>query len=311
MPSLRTYRQRVAYELGGFYAGAAGATSTTAALVDTTWPIFSSLVRSEAYRDWWLYRPDAANASDRERLVKTYAPLTGTLSVDRAYTAAPAADEVYELHAVVQPSRINALINQALRRLLVPVEFDVVASNEDARRICLSTGQAWLTNPEWVCQAGYLTYEDYAEGRDEHDPFRYRPIRGSAAQDSAGAVYLEHPGRSFTVDTDGVEPDESDRVYLRAMKPAYHHCCAAGGTLGDQDGLTLDTDVALPDEEWVTAATMVEAWRQLGQVLDATANAKLAHNRQEAASWLSYETMRHYHEWPRTLRAVARFGPAR
>lgn len=296
MPTLRTYRRRVAYELGPFFHSTVTG-GTTSTLVDSKWPLYSTIVQTETYQDWWVYRPDAATSTDKERTVKTYAPLTGTLNVDHAYTVAPASGEVYELHPTVQPSKINENINQGLKRLLIPIEFTFTPT-DDAIRHSLATPASWLTNTEWVRQLGYLTTTEVAEGRGENDPY-IRGLRGEVTSDGA-TVYIEHRGHTF---------DGTETVYVRAMKPAYNQCRVSAGTWGAQSGLTLETDEAVPTEEWVASAALVEIWRTLSQVLEAASNSKLLLNRQECAQWLSAETVKNYKEWPKTFRRLVAFGP--
>jgi hypothetical protein len=66
-----------------------------------------------------------------------------------------------------------------------------------------------------------------------------------------------------------------DLIYLRVLKRAFDHCCAAGGEFGDQQGLFLDTDQAPALRGWVAAAALVAGWRQLGHLLEPAANQRL------------------------------------
>lgn len=296
MPTLRTYRRRAAEEIGPFHHGTAAATSTTSALIDTTWPVTSAISQDDLYTDHFLFRPDAAASSDKVRVVKTYNPTTGTLTPDTAWTNAPSEGEVYELHGVIEPLALHARINDALKECFLVVEVTGTPIDQSQRH-GLTTIASWLTDLQWVRQAGYLTT---SEDRNEVDPFR-RVVYGSPVKDG-NEVYLSHPGRIFS---------SNQVLHIKLLKPAYFHCKASGGSFGDQSGLSAETDEAEPVEEWVAASTLREAWRKHMRVLAASGHEGLLRDRAEAEAWYRDQTRRHFSPPPMTFRPIVGWGPVR
>ena len=204
-----------------------------------TWPFRSSLARTQAYQDWFVFRPAAAATGDKTRFVKLYTPSTGKADVDNTYTNAIANGEAYELHQAVEPyTDIRQMVNTvlALPDCKVVRELSFVPASNTATRHSLTSAAAWLTDPDWVYQVGSLTT---TLPRSDNDPFR-TPIRGRAFKD-AGTVYLSGFSRATT-----------ETVYVTAVAPAYVLCRASGGAFGDQSGLSAtETDEAIPDESWI------------------------------------------------------------
>ena len=298
MPTLTQYRQYAAREMGSFFAGAAAEGSTTSVLTDTAWPIKSSLNQNTLWTDKFLLRPTAAAASDKVRVVKEYDSATGQLTPDTPWTNAPAEGEAYELHGHLEPlTQMTDLINQALKHCMLVVEFSF-APTADAQRHSLAASAPWLIDPRWVRQVGYLAA---SEDRAEVDPFR-RSVRGEAVRDGS-AVYLTHRGRTFTT---------TDTVHVRAIKPAYHHCAAAGTpTVFTQDGLSAEGDVAVPDTEWVAMGVIALAWERLGSAIDPSADQRAQRVQARAAARFDHLTSSFFRLPPLTLRPIQHWGPVR
>jgi hypothetical protein len=285
MPTLTQFRQQAAKEIGRYEEGTAVTGSSTTTLVDTAWPIKSSLNQDDLYTDYFIYRPNAAAESDKVRIVNTYTPSSGWLVADRAWlTAAYSAGvgEAYELHGTIEPhTDLKELINAALKRCLIVSEFTITPVTDQIRH-SLTTAAPWFTDPNWMLSVGYTKTTD---DRDEVDPYA-APVRGEVVQDGA-TYYLAHRGRTFSA--------SDDLIYVQSLKPAYYHCRASGGAYGSQSGLSLESDECPVAVEWVAAGTLVETWRRFGHLLEAAANQKLLRDRQEAAAWftrLSYENIR-------------------
>lgn len=296
MPTLLAYRQYIARELGGFLASTAG-TSTTVTLVDTAWPISSTLSQDDYYTDYYLYRPNALLATDRTRLVKTYTPSTGTLTPDTAWTNAPTG-EAYELHGVLSPAESLDAINAALKRTMIRTEI-IGTTIAQVSRHSLATIAPWLSDPLWVRQVGWLAATD---DRNKIDPYT-RVVRGQAIEDdsaSTAGVAIEHPGQYW---------NGTEIMYLRIVKRGYDHCRATGSVFGTQSGLALDTDEAPINLEWLGAAALVEIWRRNSQVLETSSRARMVPNLQDAAARFSYLTHLNFEPWPLTLIPLAVGGP--
>lgn len=71
-------------------------------------------------------------------------------------------------------------------------------------------------------------------------------------------------------------------LYLRGLFPAYGLCRPAGGSFGDQSGLTLDTDETIPDAQWVVAGALKEAWTSAPHIMEQIAESHRVSNLQQA-----------------------------
>jgi hypothetical protein len=139
------------------------------------------------------------------------------------------------------------IINQALKRIFVIVEFTVTPTDNQTRH-SLASAASWLVIPDWVYQVGVMSA---TQDRNQLDPYETSRVRGYP-DELGGVVYLNHPNRSFS--------STADLLYVKAIRPAYTFCRASGGTYGDQSGLTLETDECVPVTEWVAAVAALEAW---------------------------------------------------
>jgi len=302
MPTLTNYRRRFARLAGEYQSGTATSGSTTGLLEATAWPFKSNLSKATWLKDMYLYRAAAAATGDLVRQIITYAPATGKMTPDQTYTNAAysgSTGEAFEIHGVIEPhTALRDILNEALKRIPVEVEFTFSPGTATATRHSLASAASWLTNPLHIYQVGYLTS---GEARADNDPFR-RTVRGEAFKDGA-TVYLT--GFSF---------DTSVTVYVKARKPAYDHCRASsGGTFGDRAGLDAEAHEAVPDEEWVAMAMLVEAWDRFSQTMRETADQrgqKDFRDQAEAAARLSTLTNENWAEPVRIFRPrPIAFGP--
>lgn len=299
MATLTTYRRALAPLLGPYYQGTAG-TSTTSALVCTGWPFMSTLSQDDLFTDLFVFRPAAAAAADKARVVASYTPSSGTLTPDGTWTNAPTG-EVFELHGAAPPvgdgtTDLHALLNEALKEIPLAVEFTFTTASNQAQRHSLASAASWLTEDTWVYQVGYLTA---SESRANVDPFRGRRLRARAHKEG-GTVYLE----GFSVST-------ADTVYVLALKPAYSHCKASGGTFGDQSGLSAETDEAVPETEWVVAAARAKVWERLGTVLSPGDAGRARDEYGKAIADFRGLTAKYWQAPERTLRPVVAWGGGR
>lgn len=300
MPTLKEYRQAIADELKSFAEGTATSGSTPSMLECAAWPIKSAIDRADEYKDRYLLRPEAVAAADRVRLVKDYDPANGHLTPDLVWANSPYADgegEPFELHGIVEPyTEMRKIINRVLKYCPLVVEFTGTPT-ADKTRHALTTAAPWLKKPAQVRQVGYLAS---GEDRNKVNPFD-RIVRGVTAIDG-NTVILDHPTHTFAA---------TETLYVLAVKPAYFHCRASGGAWGEQSGLALDTDEAMPTEEWVTAGALIEVWRQYGHLLEQQANTRLIRDRAEAAAWFESETYDNVPVPAMTFRPHYAWGPTR
>jgi hypothetical protein len=100
-----------------------------------------------------------------------------------------------------------------------------------------------------------------------------------------GGTYGLARGLSSTTPADhpsGTALVAPPRLLLYGLFPAYHLCRPSGGSYGAQSGLTLDTDEAIPDPQWVTAGALKEAWVTAPQTMEALAERGRIENLQQA-----------------------------
>ncbi|MDQ1307660.1 MAG: hypothetical protein QG671_3493 [Actinomycetota bacterium] len=269
MPTLTTYRQAAAKLIGPYRSGTATSGSNTTVLEDTSWPVKSSLSQDDLFVDKFLYRPSATDA-DKTRVVATYTPASGYLYPDNGWSVAPYAGgvgESYEIHGLIEPGVLHECINEALKRIPLVIEVTLTPASNLYTRQSLATYSAWLTEEWQVRKVGVLP-----QGSTDREQYKPVPRRGRVVRDGS-TLYLE--AGSF---------ETTDTVYLTCVKAAYYHCKPSAGTWGDQSGLALNTDQAMPVAEWVAYGTLCEVWLRYGQLLDQTANQRMIRDQAAAAA---------------------------
>lgn len=263
--------------LGAFKSGTATAGSTQQYLEDTV-KLRTSLALDDGYNEWFMLRPDAAAPGDVLRLVEKWDVVNGWLYPDFpegvGWTNPPyvgSTGELYELHGPwfdpvdEQPFFLNA----ALKMIKVPAEI-AFAATADVIRQNLATALPWLDNADDIFEVGYL---GNAENQNVTDPFSARRLLRGSVTGASGAFYL-NTQRAFAA---------GEVLYVRCLAPAYAVCRAgSSGPFVKTDGLTADANEAIPNEQWIVAGAMVEAWSSAGNVLEAAAAKNRVTNLQTA-----------------------------
>jgi len=288
IPSLRSFRRCAAPLLGVFETGVCdvGADATTGQLACTSAlgsgaRFKSSVLPASYFRGKWLHRPDAVNrgpapaADDRDRLIASYTPADGFLTPDDAWAAAPDG-EVFEITSLFSGADLNALVNEALKRLWVVVEVTLSSPiSSNVRLHDLTTDCPFLTNPRWIYQVGHLESTEDRVGTTTlayTNPFD-RPQTGRAYS-RLGRVVLEGPSWTTT-----------QTPYVLLVAPADALCTPTGGDFGDQTGLALEDDEAPVDERWLAWRVILEAADRLDYFeKTASATQEALRSRQMAAT---------------------------
>ena len=338
MPNLAAYRSAVSVEAGPYigpdsYEVRAMGGSDLTKLVCHAYPIESGIPQQDALIDRPLYRPQAVQPLDRHRYVQTYTPSTGTLVPDLPWALPPIADpgagtmyqdleaftygemetlvyqdlentglagfgERFEVLGPFDVPTTHRLINDGLKQCWLVVEVVCVPSTNTSRHD-LSVVAPWLQDPTDVLQVGALTTND---DRNLNDPYA-SIVRGQVDRDG-GALYFNTGSRTFNGD---------ELLYIRCLKRAYDHCRASGGVFGEQSGLSLETDEAPCERDWVASAALVIAWRRFAHLLEPQANQRLIRDQAAAAAWFTDRCREHFTApLPgRTLRRRRYFGPPR
>lgn len=297
MASLTTYRRTLAPLLGEMEVGAADAGASIAVLGCATALQSGARVRSTVlpasyFRGKWLHRPNAAQAGDRDRLIATYDPINGYLYPDEPWTLSPGG-EAFEILSLFSGADLNALVNTALKRLFVRRDLTFSPAHQNVRRHQLNAAAPWLQTAAWVYQLGHLQTNESRDGTvslPATDPYR-RTVRGEV-EDRAGEVWVVGPSWQAT-----------DTVYALCACRAYDLCRPAAGTYGSQSGLSLETDEAPVDAEWLAWAAISGPMADRLAHLEATdqANQRALQARQMAASRFSLLTREHLRVPDRTL----------
>lgn len=148
--SLRTLRLEAAREGGiGQEGTATGGTALT--LID---PLLADSAQDEHYLEGaWIYRPDAAEATDRVRRVAQsgYDVASTTLTVSRAWTNNPANGEVYHVFGLYPPTDMPGAAwswDRAVRQGLEAVAFETT--------IDLGVGDGVTTRWDWSPYAAFV-----------------------------------------------------------------------------------------------------------------------------------------------------------
>lgn len=305
--------------------------STTTKLVCSAYPIRSGITQNDLLTERPLYRPHATREEDKHRYIQTYDPPTGTLTPDLAWTISPIAapgatvyenleaytynglemflyqelenlgatgiGERFEVLGPFDVPTIHQLINDGLKQCWMVVEVACLPTPGASRHDLSELVAPWLQDVNHIRQAGVLVYY---EDRNVVDPFQ-RIVYGTIERDG-GDFYFNSHGRTF---------NETEILYFRCYKRAYDHCRMAGGVFGDQSGLSIETDEAPIERDWLASSALTIAWRRFGHILEPIANQRLIRDQVNAAAWFTDRSRQHFTAVAPTLtfRPMRRFGP--
>jgi hypothetical protein len=304
--------------------------SSTTKLVCSVYPIKSGLAQNELLVERPLYRPNAIDPHDRHRYVLTYDPLTGTITPDLPWAYPPIAPpggsnysfleaytynelemfhyedlenlgltglgERFEILGPFDVPTLHQLVNDGLKQCWMVIEAPCLPT-PGASRHSLEVVAPWLQDVNHIRQAGVLSA---GEDRNQNDPF-IRTVHGQ----------IERDGGEFFFNTNGRTFNDGDVLYLRCYKRAYDHCRAAGGTFGEQRGLTLETDEGPIEREWLAASALTVGWRRFAHILEPQANQRLIKDQMTTAAWFADRSRQHFTAVAPTVtfRPSRQFGP--
>lgn len=335
MATLAEYRRAVAVESGPYigpesYDVRATSGSDTTKLVCSNYPIKSGIAQDDLLTERPLYRPDAPQVHDRYRYVLSYDPPTGTITPDLEWIMPPIAPpggssymfleaftygglelmlyedledlgvsglgERFEILGPFDVPTLHQLVNDGLKQCWMVVEVACLPT-PGASRHSMAAIAPWLQDTNHVRQAGYLSN---GIDRNQDDPFN-NPVYGTVERDG-GDFYFNTGSRTF---------NDNDVIYLRCYKRAYDHCRASGGVYGEQSGLSLETDEAPIERDWLASSALTVGWRRFGHLLEAGANQRLIRDQTAAAAWFADRSRQHFTVVAPTLtfKPLRRFGP--
>jgi hypothetical protein len=336
VPSLAEYRRNLAVESGPYigpesYDVRATSGSDVSMLICSNYPIKSGIAQNDLLIDRPLYRPNATQEHDRHRYVMTYDPPTGTVTPDLPWSMPPIAPpggssyefleaftyaemelmfyedledlglgglgEAFEILGPFDVPTLHQLINDGLKQCWLVVDVSCSAQAGIVRHD-LGLIAPWLQDANHIRQAGMLPV---GHSPYEDDPFD-NPVFGMVERD--GGTFIFNTGtRTF---------NEGDTIYLRCYKRAYDHCRMAGGTYGDQSGLSGETDEAPIERDWLASSALTVGWRRFGHILEPGANQRLIRDQATAAAWFADRSRQHFTavQPSLTFKPARRFGPA-
>jgi hypothetical protein len=227
----------------------------------------------------------------------TYAGLELMLYEDLEELGVTGLGERFEILGPFDVPTLHQLVNDGLKQCWMVVEVACVPT-PGAVRHNLSVVAPWIQDANHVRQAGVLRADT---DRNQDDPFD-NLVYGAVERDG-GDFYFNTGVRSF---------NDGDIIYLRCYKRAYDHCRTSGGVYGEQSGLSLETDEAPIERDWLASSALTVGWRRFGHLLEPAANQRLIRDQAAASAWFADRSRQHFTAVAPTLtlRMARRFGPA-
>lgn len=222
-------------------------------------------------------------AADRVRLVRDYAPNTGTLTPDRVWAHAPVDGEVFELHHLHPQRQLRPAVLSGLRRCYL-VERLVLSLPTTGAERDLTALAGWIKEPAQV-------YEVYVTG--------------------AGETALPAPAHWWRATADGdrvrlaIWPDPyPGTLVLSCRRPADSLVNGLESTTGP----TLDADAVGVALDYAASAGHVECWRRWRVELTAASGDGAQAGQQEAAVEFTLQARRHFKPPLRRVMLAQPFG---
>lgn len=245
----------------GFKAAATG--GTTASLVDSA--LVDQGVDTDFMEGAWLYRPDAATASDKCRRVSRsgFTVATGALTV-RTYTAAPVASEEYQSYVLMPPIDQPGIayswdraVRQGLARCLFLDQVDLGPGNATAMAFSLAPHLDAIAAPR-ISRVLLRTTDTNSVTHDQD---------------------MKRQGYDWWMEGNG---PESLSVRLN-VTPGTTETVIVEAYVRD-DALYIDTDATRAPYELAVRAIVAEAFRMMDALEPGKYAGELAHAEQEFLS---------------------------
>lgn len=212
---------------------------------------------------------------DRQRLVKTYEPSTGTLTPDRGWQMAPATEEVLELHLLDPEHELRHAARQGLQRCFFDDRVQVTLTAMSAERN-LTAVAPWITSTRQVLEVEFVTTNQAL----------YLPAAVHWWQPfmKAGVVWLKG------------SPDPFPNTLLVTARRTHFSWVNGVDSSG---GPTLDNDVLAMELAYAASAGHIEAWRCARQRLYPVSQTGITHTMEQAAADFTRVSADHYQsEYP-------------
>jgi hypothetical protein len=158
MPTLNEVVLEAAQRCGAGFASTCSALGTTTTLIDAS--AMDQGTDANFASGGWIYRPDAADATDYVRRITSegFDPDTGTWTVTRAWTNAPADDEVYQVYSIIPPigqpgisESWKRLVNRGLSATWFEDQIPIGSGDGSSiRRFPITDETGWVPNEQHV-----------------------------------------------------------------------------------------------------------------------------------------------------------------
>lgn len=148
-------RAAAAREANAGWTGSCSTTGTTTTLIDVM--LTDTGVSAEYGQGLWIYRPNATLSTDRQRRVAQggFSPATGTFTVTRAWTNAPASGETYQVFAYYPPTdnagtpiSWDRIIRRALREAPFVQQVNLGQGAPPVHRFSLNAYASFVREPD-------------------------------------------------------------------------------------------------------------------------------------------------------------------
>lgn len=249
-PTVLDIRQRFADRIGPFYASTATG-GTVSTLLEARSPILSTIRSTRDLDGYYLMRPAAAT-NDKYRRVASYVPTTGTITPDNTYGVAPVNTEAYELHGIIDPSKMNTLINRALTRVPVMARrnYTWVLGNQ------VFSMQANAALPVGFGREDVIYQIGWTPAGSVSDP-SWNPWEHLVSFEILNVQF--NPGYAGPDIIFSQKFNDGDILSFLFQTTANHYINATYSS-GTTD-VTLDADVVVADLDLIVASCLVQAWK--------------------------------------------------
>lgn len=182
---------------------------------------------------------------DRVRMVDTYTPVLGLLSVDRAYTVTPVENEWIELMAFNPDEELRPAVLEGLERCYFWDSIDISGTNR-LTSINLTTLAPWLKGRGQVGGVEFALVNSIIP---------MQPVQGYKLYPQGSSLYLDAPRGSVGT------------YRIRALRPVSTYVNEQLSRTGPND----DWDIVQVDKEYAVRAGHVSLWIRKPELLTSLA----------------------------------------
>lgn len=214
------------------------------------------------------------SADDRQRMVKTYTPATGELTVDQPWATAPIANEYFELHSLDPTYELRFAVQKGLERCFFVDRYPLTLTslaNERQLTGAVSNPLTWLTAEDQIFELDHgLVGNTYIAPRVVH---------WFKAFTRAGDIWISTYPDPF--------PDTLHVIHRRAVSSFVNGADSTTGPTTDLDTLNVSVNYA-------AAAGLMECWRRFRDRLSPLVGVGMIASQAEAAADFTRQAHKHY-----------------